>query len=157
MAGIIGRKFVFRIEIDPHQIPNRVLVFHPIQPAQRDATRIRPGGVEGECRVFDPTGHAIAFGLGGLKLLRRRHDAFAHVVQHGQPQVVVLQIRVTAEFVQRHPSLRHAKTVAVVAVFIQHLRHLGPKTRQQGLVRRRDIRRAERGQGPAHHDPQQGP
>ena len=128
VTHIILREVVGRLKIDPKQVANRVVVFHPIQSAQRHTAGVRTGGINRKECSLNPTdqmGSHLRVGLG--LLLLGRHFSGTHRLDDTFPSSPIAQdrhqIRVCVEI---HTALGLTVSVAIPAVF--------SKNRQDGLV-----------------------
>ena len=91
---IVLREVVGRLEIDPEQVANRVVVFHPIQSPQSHTSGIRTGGIDRKECSLNPTdqmGSDLRIGLG--LLLLGRHFSRTHRLDDTFPSSPIAQDR----------------------------------------------------------------
>ena len=120
VAGVVGREFLLRLEIDPHQVADRVAVLDPVEPADRHPARVGVLGIDAEDVVLDPVGQDLDLLGGRPRLAGRRHDPRTDVLEHRPPEVAPLHQRlVRPALVEGHPALLHPVGVASVAVVDQ--------------------------------------
>ena len=94
VADIVAREIRSGLKIDAHQIADRVVVFHAVQPPERDATRVRlcvliVVGEHGAC-AFEKS---AAFILARLRLIVRRHLVLLYGVEDTFPLLPRLEQR----------------------------------------------------------------
>ena len=125
---IVLREVVGRLEIDPEQVANRVVVFHPIQSPQSHTSGVRTGGIDRKECSLNPTdqmGSHLRIGLG--LLLLGRHFSGTHRLDDTFPSSPIAQDRhQIGVCVEIHTALGLTVSVAIPAVF--------SKNRQHGLV-----------------------
>ena len=125
VAGIIGRKFLLRVEVHAHEVADRVPILDTIEPPHGHAAGVEIRRVRLEHRRLDPLLKLLLLLRAGLRLLRRRHDAGANILQRLQPEVMVLQHRgVGLEFVEGNSALVRAVRVAIEAELLQQRTNL---------------------------------
>ena len=123
VAGIIRREIRRRLEIHAHQVADGVVVFHAIEPANRDAAGIGVLAVHREECVFDKLREALALGERRLLARRWRHLTLADVREHLFPSLPVLVQRGFArERVEREVALLLPAAVATVAILLEQRR-----------------------------------
>ena len=120
VPGVVRGKLLQGVEFHADQLLDGVAVIHPVEPAHGDPAGIGPERVEAERVALDPGGQLLDLLLRQRILVGRRHDMGPRVLQHAQPELVVPEVGLGPEFVERHLALRLAVTVAAVAVLLQH-------------------------------------
>ena len=92
VAGVIGGEFFIHSKINASEVPDRVAVFCPIQPAENGPAGIRLRWIEFKDTGFDPLLKRGAFLRGGLRfLVRWGHEPGPHVFEHTKPKGLVRQ------------------------------------------------------------------
>ena len=94
VTHIILREVVGRLEIDPEQVANRVVVFHPIQSPQSHTSGVRTGGIDRKECSLNPTdqmGSHLRIGLD--LLLLGRHFSGTHRLDDTFPSSPIAQDR----------------------------------------------------------------
>ncbi len=149
VAGIVGRELLLRLEVDPHQVADRVVVLDAIEPADRHPARVRIRGIDVEDIVLDPVGQGLDFPGGRLRLAGRGHDPRADVLEHRPPQLATLhQGLVRPALIEGDLTLLHPVGVTSIAVVDQD--------RLDGLLEPRDgpalTPLARRAEGPERNE-----
>ena len=56
IARVVGRELLLGLEVEAHQVADRVAVLDPVEPADRHAARVGVLGIDAEDVVLDPVG-----------------------------------------------------------------------------------------------------
>ena len=120
VAGVVGREVFFGVVVDAHQVADRVAVFGPIEPTERDVAGVGIGRVDAERVGLDPVNNLFSFFGCWLLLVDRRHHVGADVFEHGPPELGIGEHRlVGSEFVERAAAFARPVAVAAIAMRFQ--------------------------------------
>ena len=121
MTRIVGREFDRGVVVDPDQVADRVAVFNPIEAPDGHPARVGIPGVDPERLVLDPIFQGTPLLGGWPRLAGRRHDAGAHVFEHGQPEIVIAQVGIAGpELVQNDSAFLQSIAVAAIAMVFKN-------------------------------------
>ncbi len=133
---IVWREFFFRLEIDPHQVTDRVVIFDAIEPADCHPARIGLTRIAAEDVVLDPIRQVRDLLRVGMGLPRWRHDPGADVLEHRPPEVAILQERLACpHLVECHPTFLRSVGVALIAIIDQDRPDMLLEPRQRRVLR----------------------
>src|SRR5262249_51480722 len=94
IAHVVGGKILGGLELNTHQVANRVVVLGAIEPADGDPAWIAlEAAIDGEERAIEPGHNLLALGLRWLGPAARRHVAGAYALDDGFPGLAILQNR----------------------------------------------------------------
>ena len=148
MPGVVGRELAGGVVLDAQQVADRVAIFDPVEPADRDAAGVGVDRVDPEGAELDPMLQDEPLLGGRPGLVSRRHDAGSHVPQDAQPEVAIAQAsRVGLQVAEIHPALLDPVGVAAEAVRLEDRLDLLVELFRDPVGRRGDPRSRHQDQG----------
>ncbi len=135
ITGVIRRELDLAVEVNAHEVADRVAILDAVQPAGGDTPRIRVPRINAKCFKLDPLLQPLTFFRRRLRFFGWRHEASPRVFQRLQPEIVVEDRLLRLQLVKRDPALVHSIAVTVVTILREQRLHVLAEVRRSRRLR----------------------